>query len=190
MARQCASKSYQKPSVVKGHHVIWTPEVGEELPVNCEYSNEHAVAVLKDGEIVGHLPRTISRVSWFFLRRGSFHGLKLSCNSVRFSFCSHCKCHVGIVPRPRRLLETLLLFRIQWGLHQAFVRDQRLIEEIRYISKPCIHILLKLCMWPLVVSSWITRLDGAFDLPLKATQTIVIYLYTRSICSVSACVRW
>ena len=30
--------------------------------VNCEYGNEHnehAVAVLKDGEIVGHFPRTI-----------------------------------------------------------------------------------------------------------------------------------
>ena len=47
--------------------------MGGELPVNCEYSNEHnkhAIAVLNDGEIVGHLPGTISRVSWYFLRRG------------------------------------------------------------------------------------------------------------------------
>ena len=73
MARQCASKSYQKASIVKGHHiykVIWTPEIGEELPVNCEYGNEHDEHVLKDGEIVGHLLRTILRVLWFFLRRG------------------------------------------------------------------------------------------------------------------------
>ena len=40
-----------------------------ELTVSTA-TNEHAVAVLKDGEIVDHLPRTISRVSWFFLRRG------------------------------------------------------------------------------------------------------------------------
>ena len=40
----------------------------------CKYSNEHdehAVAVLNNGEIVGHLPPTISRVSWFFLRHSS-----------------------------------------------------------------------------------------------------------------------
>ena len=69
MVSQCASKSYQKASVVKGHHaykVIWTPEAGEELVVNREYGNkhnEHAVAVIKDGEIVSHLPRIILRVS-------------------------------------------------------------------------------------------------------------------------------
>ena len=38
-----------------------------------EYGNEHdqhTVTVLKDDEIVGHLPCTISDVSWLFLRRG------------------------------------------------------------------------------------------------------------------------
>ena len=38
--------------------------------LTLEYGNEHAVAVLNNGGIVGHLPRTISHVSWFFLRRG------------------------------------------------------------------------------------------------------------------------
>ena len=58
MVRQCASKSYQKSSVVEEHHVykvIWIPEVGEELLANCEYDSEHAVVVMKDGEIFGHL---------------------------------------------------------------------------------------------------------------------------------------
>ena len=35
----------------------------QKLPVHCEYGNEHnehAVVVLRDGEIVGHLPRPIS----------------------------------------------------------------------------------------------------------------------------------
>ena len=37
--------------------------VGKQLRVNCEYGNEHSVSVLKDDEIVSHLPRIISRVS-------------------------------------------------------------------------------------------------------------------------------
>ena len=28
------------------------------------------MAVMKDGYIVGHLPRSLSKVSWFFLKRG------------------------------------------------------------------------------------------------------------------------
>ena len=74
MASQYASKSYQKASVVKGHHVykvIWTPEVGEELLVNHEYGNKHderAIAVMKDSEIFGHLPHTVLHISSFFLR--------------------------------------------------------------------------------------------------------------------------
>ena len=67
-------ESYQKVSVVRGHHihkVVWTPEVGEVLQVRTEDGNEHdehAVAVVKDGLIVGHVPpRSMSRVCWFFL---------------------------------------------------------------------------------------------------------------------------
>ena len=106
MANQCANKSYQKASIVKGRHVckvIWTAEVGEELPVNCEYGNEHdepTVAVLKDYEIVCHLPCTILYVSWFFLRR-------------RHSKCAYY--HMDIVPYPQCLLETLRLFGILWA---------------------------------------------------------------------------
>ena len=70
------SDYYEKASVVKGHHIykaIWTPVIGEELPAQAEDRNdhdEHAVAVTKGDCIVGHVPRTISRVSWLFLRRG------------------------------------------------------------------------------------------------------------------------
>ena len=38
-------------------------EAAVQHPVNCVYGNEHTVAVLKDSEIVGHLPRTILHVS-------------------------------------------------------------------------------------------------------------------------------
>ena len=74
--------SYEKMSVVRGHHVykvIWTPEVGQVLQVRTEDGNEHAehvVAVIKDGLIVGHVPHSMSQVCWFFLWRGN----EMSCS--------------------------------------------------------------------------------------------------------------
>ena len=62
--------------MIRGHHIyksIWTPVVGEELTLQREDSNDHdihAVAVVNDGDVVGHVPCLISRVSWFFLVRG------------------------------------------------------------------------------------------------------------------------
>ena len=67
---------YEKESVVRRHDIyktVWTPVIGEELPVEREEDNQHdqhAVAVVKNGDIVGHMPRSISRVSCFFLERG------------------------------------------------------------------------------------------------------------------------
>ena len=61
----------------KRHHVskkFWTPYSVEELPLSCEEGNvyvKHAVAVRKsDGVVVGHAPREMSRVFWFFLQHG------------------------------------------------------------------------------------------------------------------------
>ena len=62
-------------STVRGHHIykaIWTPVIGEELTVIPEEANDHdphAIAVLKDEVIVGHVPRELSRILFFFLRR-------------------------------------------------------------------------------------------------------------------------
>ena len=70
------SSMYKKESVVRGHHIYrksWAPVIGEVLPVEREEDNQHddyAVAVMKNGDIVGHVPRSISRVSWFLLKRG------------------------------------------------------------------------------------------------------------------------
>ncbi len=53
-------------SVVRGHHVykrIWTPTVREQLQLRPEEGNERdprAVAVLKHGVIVGHLPQKMA----------------------------------------------------------------------------------------------------------------------------------
>ena len=66
--------SFRLESIVRGHNVyksVWTPFNGEILPLSIEDGNEHdsfAVAVLKDTVIVGHAPRELSRVFYFFLR--------------------------------------------------------------------------------------------------------------------------
>ena len=60
-------------SCVRSYHVyrhIWTAAVGEGLdcvkePTNA--SDRYAVAIIKDGTIVGHLPKKISRVCLLFL---------------------------------------------------------------------------------------------------------------------------
>ena len=68
-------------SVVRGHHIyksVWTPFVGEILDTKREAGNNHdrhAVAVVRDSCVVGHLPRQYSRVAWYFLQ----HGGKISC---------------------------------------------------------------------------------------------------------------
>ena len=47
-----------------------------------EEGNEHdryAVAVRKDGRVIGHVPRgSMSKISWFFLRRGGNITCKIS----------------------------------------------------------------------------------------------------------------
>jgi len=53
-------------SCIRGYHVynaIWTASVGEELPCRREVTNaidQYAVAVVKDSQVVGHLPLKIS----------------------------------------------------------------------------------------------------------------------------------
>ena len=79
-------KTFQLDSVVRGHHVyksIWTPNIGQVLETAAEVSNtedSHAVAVLYQGSTVsvGHVPREISKISWFFL----WHGGDISCEVV------------------------------------------------------------------------------------------------------------
>ena len=52
---------------------IWTPLIGELLQTVTEAGNGHdrfAVAVKKDDDVVGHVPREISKVAWFFIQHG------------------------------------------------------------------------------------------------------------------------
>ena len=63
-------------SVVRGHHVYkqdWQPNEGEELRVEREEGNahdSHAISIIKDSAVVGHLPIELSRIFWHFIRHG------------------------------------------------------------------------------------------------------------------------
>ena len=60
---------YEVESCIRGFHVyrvVWTPYIGEQLDCALDSGNSKdpfAVAVQKDGETIGHVPRTISCVS-------------------------------------------------------------------------------------------------------------------------------
>ena len=61
---------------VRGFHVykdIWNPEIDEVLLCEHEFGNLHgpyAVSVVREDDVmVGHVPRTISALCYFFLRR-------------------------------------------------------------------------------------------------------------------------
>ena len=104
------STSLSFSSIIRGHHVYntsWTPYLSEELVLAAEESNlfdRHAVAVLKNGEIVGHMPQELARFSWFFLKRDDGHVVTTACH------CKHvdthrrapysCKPRLGFYLRP------------------------------------------------------------------------------------------
>ena len=61
-------------TAVRGYHIykeVWTPAIGEEFVCRQERDNDHdrhAVSVHKEGDdVLGHLPREISSVAFFFL---------------------------------------------------------------------------------------------------------------------------
>ena len=63
-------------SVIHGHHVykrILAPTAAEILSVNFDPAIKHnrfAIAVLKAGTFVGHVPQEVSRIFYFFLMNG------------------------------------------------------------------------------------------------------------------------
>ena len=65
----------ERNSCVRDYHIYmstWDAIIGEELPCEREIGNErdrYEVAVKRDGTIIGHLPRKISRPCSLFLRR-------------------------------------------------------------------------------------------------------------------------
>ena len=92
---------FEIDSYVRGYHVymdVWSPVIGETLLVKREPSNvkdQHAVAIVKEDAVVGHVPYNIApRFSQFLRRdvnkafaevtgekvnRGAGYGLEIPC---------------------------------------------------------------------------------------------------------------
>lgn len=63
-------------SFVMGYHyykMVWCPVIGERLRCQREPSNQYdqwAVAVMHDGDVVGHVPRELSKIFSRYLHGG------------------------------------------------------------------------------------------------------------------------
>ena len=72
-----ASASTPFQSFARGHHEYyrsWTPVSGELFLFKRKISNDHdhfAVAVWKDGEVVGQVPMSLSKITSYFLNYDS-----------------------------------------------------------------------------------------------------------------------
>ena len=67
-------ESFVFSGVIRGHHVyklVWSSIVGEMVELIPESGNEHdryAVKMMKDDETVGHAPKEISKIFYYFLQ--------------------------------------------------------------------------------------------------------------------------
>ena len=65
---ESSSSYFTVDSVIRAHHIykdVWSPCVGEELSLEQEHENSHdfyETTVKKDGLIVGHVPRELSKL--------------------------------------------------------------------------------------------------------------------------------
>ena len=83
---------------------IWMPVIGEILTCDQEHGNFEdllATGVINDGNIVGHVPREVSRIVWYFIEHDGYvdcrvtgwrkHGKGLEVPCVyRFHACRSC----------------------------------------------------------------------------------------------------
>ena len=73
--------SLEVHSYIRGYHAyqdIWDPRIGEVLPLQREPDNPEdrfAVAIMRRGSVVGHLPFNLAPVVSAFLRRDVNKGL-------------------------------------------------------------------------------------------------------------------
>ena len=77
----CGARGYHE------YRFSWTPVLGEVLPARCEHHNPHdsyAIAIMKHlpgalvCTVVGHLPREVSRFTYFIIS----HGARVFCKVV------------------------------------------------------------------------------------------------------------
>ena len=80
--------SFELDSCIRGHHIykdVWTPVVDKVL--NCRreegnISNPYAVAAIKSGNIIGHMPRRIPAACNLFIQKGVLLYAKLLAHDV------------------------------------------------------------------------------------------------------------
>ena len=64
----------QFESSIYGHHIyknVWTLSIGESLSLALESGNSYdrfAVSLVKDERVVGHMPREVSRIFFYFMQ--------------------------------------------------------------------------------------------------------------------------
>ena len=79
MARtnDCRPTTFSFESFITGHHIykdIWSPTLGEKLVCEREHGNPHdkyAISVVKNGAIVGHIPRNVAKPCFYALVTGA-----------------------------------------------------------------------------------------------------------------------
>ena len=105
-------------SYIRGHHVYcssWTPVIGEELVLKRQPDNEHskhAVAVVKDGDVVGHVPEFRSKLIFYFL---GYDG------NVGFCKVTGARLNRGV--------EVPCVYKF-WGRNSHLQKLQELIQEV------------------------------------------------------------
>ena len=114
----------------------WTPVIGEVPTVEREEDNQnddYAVAVMKNRDIVGHVPRSISRASWFF-----FWNVE-ELWRVRFAVkgsmvLGQCLTHwwPGLILRPALIQDPALV------RDPALIQDPALIRDLALIWDPAL----------------------------------------------------
>ena len=90
-------------NVIYGHHVYksrWTSLLAETLNTCLELDNEHdkcAVSIVKSGEIVGHVQRSILKLFHFFIQ----HDGEITCEVTGFGHGLEVPCYYSMKGRKR-----------------------------------------------------------------------------------------
>ena len=109
------SSEYAMESVVRGHHIYkasWDPYVGEVLVLEREVANVHdvhAVAIMKEDGVVGHVPKELSRIFWHFI----WHGGTITCEVTghrKFGRGLEVPCKYTFTGAPKNIKKLEILF--------------------------------------------------------------------------------
>ena len=108
---QCSSKSYQKASIVNGHHVFKVTHVSGHLKSakNSQWVRQQTRRIRCSCVEILHCLYVAAPFDVF-----SVTSIAWSLVFTVYALCCHSRtcdyCHMDIVPHPRHLLETLCLF--------------------------------------------------------------------------------